>query len=137
MERLPPLVVANSLVAVATQREWMVLRAAVLCNHVHVVVTGWESEPGDLFADQSGGVKPRRSDGEAVRRILKGNTQAALSEAVGASRRWWTAGGSDQKRCGERSVEATIQYVADQPGKLAEVVENVAFLAGDDNERRD
>jgi len=36
-------IVAKSLVGVATKRKWMILRAAVMSNHVHVLVIGWES----------------------------------------------------------------------------------------------
>jgi hypothetical protein len=111
-------VVATSLLRVATEHGWMILRAAVMSNHVHVVVIGCPIK------------------GEAVRRILKGNTQADLSDSVGESRRWWTAGGSDRRRCGERSIRATIQYVADQPGKLAEVIENVVVIPTLNDERR-
>jgi REP element-mobilizing transposase RayT len=100
-------VVAASLVAVAEKREWIILRAAVMANHVHVVVLNCPL------------------DGPMVRRILKGNVQTRLSAAAGENRRWWTAGGSDRRRFGERPISETIRYVADQEGKLAEVVENV------------
>jgi REP element-mobilizing transposase RayT len=103
-------VVAHSLVRVAVERGWMVLRAAIMSNHVHVVVTGCPI------------------DGSAVRRILKGNTQADLSKSVGESRRWWTAGGSDRVREGAQSIESTVEYVACQAGVLAEVVENAVVI---------
>jgi REP element-mobilizing transposase RayT len=111
-------IVANSLVSVATKRDWMILRASVMSNHVHVVLTRCPI------------------DGPGVRRILKGNTQADLSAAIGERRRWWTAGGSDRRRSGVRSIDATTRYVADQPGKLAEVVENVVIVSLHDDERR-
>jgi hypothetical protein len=85
----------------------MILRAAVMANHVHVVVMNCPI------------------DGPAVRRILKGNVQQQLCAAIGESRRWWTAGGSDRRPCGVQSIDETIRYVANQEGKLADVVENV------------
>jgi REP element-mobilizing transposase RayT len=105
------LVVAQSLAGVSVQRGWMMLRASVMSNHVHALVIRCPLE------------------GAAVRRVLKGNCQAALSEAAGQSHRWWTAGGSDRKRSGDESIAATTRYIADQPGKLAEVIENVALAA--------
>ncbi|MFN0197315.1 MAG: hypothetical protein ACKVT0_11270 [Planctomycetaceae bacterium] len=110
------LVVADSLVRLAIERDWMILRAAIMANHVHVVVINCPI------------------DGPAVRRVIKGNTQADLSAAVGESRRWWTAGGSDRRRCGERSIGETVRYVANQQGKLAEVVENVVVIPANDND---
>jgi hypothetical protein len=62
-----------------------------------------------------------------------------LSKAAGENRRWFTAGGSDRKRSGERSINATIEYVANQKGKLAEVIENVVVVPakeGKSNARR-
>ncbi|MEX1042727.1 MAG: hypothetical protein WDZ51_18980 [Pirellulaceae bacterium] len=104
------MVVAKSLVELSEKREWMILRAAVMSNHVHVVLTECPI------------------DGPAVRRILKGVTQSDLSKSVGQSRRWWTTGGSDRMRRGERSILETIRYTAGQAGILAEVVENRVIL---------
>ena len=112
LTELDAIVVANSLVNVAVEGKWMILRAAVMANHVHVVVTDCPL------------------DGPVVRRILKGKVQAKLSEAVGTNRRWWTAGGSDRTRRGERSIDATVEYVANQQGKLAEVIENAVVVTG-------
>lgn len=111
------LVVATSLTEVSLARGWMILRAAVMTNHVHTVVSRCQM------------------DGAAVRRILKGNSQAALS-GEGLSQRWWTAGGSDRRRSGESSVTATIRYVADQPGKLAEIIENVVSVPDGESDWR-
>jgi REP element-mobilizing transposase RayT len=98
-------VAAEALVAAAAQRGWRILRGAIMANHMHMVVTDCPD------------------DGQAVRRILKGNSQAALSRHVGGIRRWWTAGGSNRYKHGEAAVEATVSYVADQSGRLAEIVE--------------
>jgi REP element-mobilizing transposase RayT len=98
-------VAAEALVSAAAGRGWFIVRAAVMANHAHVVVTGCPD------------------DGPAVRRILKGVSQTALSRAAGGSRRWWTAGGSDRYKHGATAVEEAVRYVADQAYKLAEVVD--------------
>ena len=100
--------VAQCLVKVAAREGWTIPRAAVMANHVHVVVQQC----------------PR--DGPSVRRLLKGNTQAALSELLGHSQRWWTAGGSDRYKKDLTAIEAAIQYVAKQEHKLAEIIDMVA-----------
>jgi len=112
------IVVAESLVKLSETREWMILRAAVMSNHVHVVLTKCPT------------------DGPAVRRILKGVTQSDLSKFVGESRRWWTAGGSDRLRQGEQSILETVRYTANQTGKLAEIVENRVVLKAGGNAGR-
>lgn len=113
------IVVAKSLVALSQKREWMILRAAVMSNHVHVVMSKCPT------------------DGAAVRRILKGVTQSDLNKSVGQPRRWWTAGGSDRLRQGEQSILETVRYTANQLGKLAEVVENRLLMEdGGDEPRR-
>ncbi|WP_437207054.1 hypothetical protein [Planctomicrobium sp. SH664] len=114
------IVVAKSLVHLSQKREWIVLRAAVMPNHVHVVLSNCPT------------------DGPAVRRILKGVTQSDLNKSAGQSRRWWTSGGSDRLRRGERSVLETIRYTANQSGKLAEVIENrVVWMDGRDTNKDD
>jgi REP element-mobilizing transposase RayT len=98
-------VAAESLVKAAAKRGWRIVRGALMANHIHVVIM--DCPP----------------DGEAVRRILKGNSQAALSEHAGGSRRWWTAGGSDRYKNDHEAIAAAVQYVAEQPGKLVEIID--------------
>ena len=98
-------VVAVTLVNAASQRNWRVLRAAVMWNHVHVVIMDCPD------------------DGPAVRRVLKGTTQAELSRQVDGPRRWWTTGGSDRYLHGESAIQSASDYVAGQHGILAEVVD--------------
>jgi hypothetical protein len=118
-------VAANSLVAAARLRSWRILRGALMVNHVHVVVA-------DCI-----------DDGPGVRRILKGNSQAALCEywretyhrdepggspspgGSTVSRRWWTSGGSNRYLHDEPSIEAAVRYVAEQEGMLVEIVDMV------------
>jgi hypothetical protein len=80
-----------------------------MANHVHVVVTSCPD------------------DGPAVRRVLKGVSQAALRRATGGQRRCWTAGGSDRYKHGGAAVDAALRYVGDQEGKLVEVVDMVVY----------
>jgi REP element-mobilizing transposase RayT len=70
--------VAASLCRAAQSRAWRILRGAIMANHVHVVLMDCPN------------------DGPAVRRILKGTSQADLTDHVGHTKRWWTAGGSDR-----------------------------------------
>jgi REP element-mobilizing transposase RayT len=99
---------AGELVKATRERHWRIPRAALMANHIHVLVMDCPD------------------DGPAVRRILKGVSQAALSRALGEPRRWWTQGGSDRYKHGAEAVEAAITYVANQEHKLAEIVDMVA-----------
>ena len=96
---------ARSLVEAARARSWRILRGALMSNHVHVVITDCPD------------------DGPAVRRVLKGNSQAALNAAAGRPRRWWTAGGSDRYKHDHAVIEAAVAYVASQRGVLAQIVD--------------
>jgi REP element-mobilizing transposase RayT len=100
-------VAARGLLDAASERTWCIRRAAVMANHVHVLVMDCPPE------------------GSAVRRILKGVSQAKLSDAHGKPKKWWTRGGSNRKRIGESAILATERYIANQSGILAEIVNNV------------
>jgi len=100
-------VVAQSIAEAAMSRAWRVRRGAVMATHVHVVLEG------------AGG------DGSAASRVVKGVSQAALSERWGASRRCWTRGGSERGLKGAAAVAAGIEYVADQEYVLAEIIDNI------------
>jgi REP element-mobilizing transposase RayT len=99
-------VAAEAMIQAVSERGWMILRGALMASHVHVVVT----ECPD--------------DGPAVRRVLKGVSQAALSKAAGQPRTWWTAKGSDRYKHGHAAVEAAIKYVAKQEHVLVHIVNN-------------
>jgi hypothetical protein len=58
-----------------------------------------------------------------VRRILKGTSQAILSDKAGENRRSWTRGGSDHYLHSEEAILAAIRYVAEQEYKLAEIID--------------
>jgi REP element-mobilizing transposase RayT len=99
------LVVAEALVDAAHARGWRIVRGAVMANHVHVLVMDCPD------------------DGQGVRRILKGCSQAKLSDHAGENRQWWTAKGSDRYKHDWPAIEAAEEYVARQPSILAEIVD--------------
>jgi REP element-mobilizing transposase RayT len=102
------LVVAVSLNQAAQARSWRILRGAIMANHIHVVLMDCPN------------------DGPAVRRILKGTSQAVLNDYVGHNQTWWTAGGSDRYKNDWPAIEAAVQYVADQPNMLAAIIDGRA-----------
>ena len=110
--------VAETLVEAASARGWRIIRAATMDNHTHVVITDCPD------------------DGPAVRRVLKGVTQAALSAQLGHPRRWWTEGGSDRYKHDHEAIEAAVGYVARQPGMLAGVDDMRPFVVEDDGSIR-
>jgi REP element-mobilizing transposase RayT len=107
-------VAAVALVKAAAERGWRILRGALMANHVHLVIQ--DCPP----------------DGPAVRRILKGCSQAALTQHAGQSHRWWTAGGSDRYKNDDAAIAAAVQYVADQEGKMVEIVDRDVRLVEDE-----
>jgi REP element-mobilizing transposase RayT len=88
---------AQALVEAARARTWRIWRGAVMANHVHVVITDCPD------------------DGPAVRRVLKGGSQAALSRAAGRRQRWWTAGGSDRYKHDHAAIEAALDTWRSNP----------------------
>ena len=99
------LIAAHALVKAARDRNWRIVRGALMCNHIHIVVMDCPD------------------DGPAVRRILKGNSHAALAEHTGRRQRWWTAGGSDRYKHDWQAIENAVNYGAQQPGILVEIVD--------------
>jgi REP element-mobilizing transposase RayT len=99
------LVAAQALVDAAGERGWHIVQGAIMANHVHVVVQNCPD------------------DGPAVRRILKGISQNALSRHVGKSQRWWTAGGSDRYKHDDAAICAAVNYVARQAYMLVRIVD--------------
>ncbi len=97
--------VAEEFVKASRERGWHVLRAAIMANHAHVVIADCPE------------------DGPAVRRVLKGTSQAALSRLVGEPRSWWTRGGSDRYKHDDEAIQNAVNYVARQRGILAEIVD--------------
>jgi REP element-mobilizing transposase RayT len=102
--------IAVNLVDAARKRGWRILRAALMRNHVHVVVTDCPD------------------DGPAVRRVLKGTSQAELTKHAGKAQKWFTEGGSDRYKHSHREMEAAVDYVANQLGKLVEIIDMEVFI---------
>ena len=65
------------------------------------------------------------TDATVVRRILKGNSQAALSTDQGSPCRWWTAGGSDRYKNDNLAVENAIRYIENQERILVTIRDNL------------
>ena len=104
-------VTAQAMLAAAVDREWIILRAAVMSNHVHAVVANCPD------------------DAPAVRRVLKGVSQARLNDHVGSPKSWWTRGGSDRYLHGEQAIAAAaVNYVAQQARMLAAIENNAIAL---------
>jgi REP element-mobilizing transposase RayT len=99
-------VTAQAMIAAAQERDWVILQGAIMANHVHVVVANCPN------------------NGPAVRRVLKGTSQAALSRFVGRLRKWWTTGGSDRYKNDAEAVARAIHYVANQEFMLVKIVNN-------------
>ena len=108
LSRDDAIVAAESIAEAAAKRGWRIVRGAVMASHVHVVVS-------------DGG-----TDSSAISRVLKGVSQARLSERAGASRRWWTTGGSERGLRGAQAIANGVDYVANQERILAEIVDNQA-----------
>ena len=88
----------------ATYRGWDLLAAAVMANHVHVVL-GVREDP----------------DPAALPGVLKAYASRALNEPMGraTSGTWWTQSGSRRRLPNEAAVVQAIRYVRAQRGALA------------------
>jgi REP element-mobilizing transposase RayT len=88
----------------AERRHWQLLAAAVMANHVHLVVgVPGDPDPADLLRD------------------FKSYASRRLTERHGPPRsgRWWTQSGSRRKLPDEAAVRAAIEYVRRQYRPLA------------------
>jgi REP element-mobilizing transposase RayT len=83
----------------ASYRGWLIAAAAVMANHVHVVV----GVPGD-------------PQPEHILRDLKSYASRALNRQFGrpASETWWTESGSKRKLKDEAAILGAVAYVRDQ-----------------------
>ena len=97
---------AQAMIDAVKERGWIILQGALMANHVHVVVCDCPD------------------DGPAIRRVLKGTSQAALSRLAGSPRKWWTTGGSDRYKHGMNAVRSAVVYVANQEFMLVKIVNN-------------
>jgi REP element-mobilizing transposase RayT len=88
----------------AAYRRWRLLAAAVMRNHVHLVVVADEAaKSADLL---------RTFKSYASRALNSEN-----SKPIGG--RWWTTSASRRSLPDERAVAAAVRYVREQPGALA------------------
>jgi REP element-mobilizing transposase RayT len=100
---------AESLVQATESRGWRIVRGAVMANHLHLLVVGCPN------------------DGSEVRRVLKGNSQAALSKLRGSPQRWWTAGGSDRYKNDEQAILNAMRYIENQDRVLVAIRSGAIF----------
>ena len=99
------LTTAEALKKAAQERNWFIIRAAIMANHIHTLTTNCPD------------------DGPAVRRIFKGVTSAELSDKAGRPGRWWTRGGSNRYLHDQSAINAVECYIREQQGILCEIVE--------------
>ena len=95
---------------VATHRGWLLLSAAVMANHVHLVV-GVVGDP----------------DPETLLRDFKAYASRALNRRwpKPAAGTWWTESGSKRKKADDAAARGAVEYVRDQPNPLAVWVDDV------------
>ncbi|QDT17992.1 transposase [Alienimonas californiensis] len=102
----------NQFAETAGVRGWRCLAAAVMADHVHLLI-GVNGDPAP----------------DAILRDFKAYGSRALNRRLGA-RRWWSDGGSTRRKTTSEAVLAAARYVRDQPLPLgvrlaAEVAEAV------------
>jgi REP element-mobilizing transposase RayT len=104
------LVVAQQLVDATESRHWLISQAAIMKNHTHVMMMQCPE------------------DGSAVRRILKGTTQAALSKQAGTPNRWWTQGGSNRYKYDQLAIDNANRYIKNQDGILVGIENGLIYI---------
>ncbi len=95
------LVTAEQFRETAIYRGWSLLAAAVMRNHVHLVV----GVPGD-------------PEPETLLRDFKSYASRKLNEVFGRRDRWWTQSGSKRKLPDITAVNAAARYVKNQEHSL-------------------
>ncbi|MEX0715812.1 MAG: hypothetical protein WD066_04460 [Planctomycetaceae bacterium] len=105
LDRESAAVAAKAIVEACRERGWRIRRAALMANHAHVLIEDCGTDAGP------------------VRRILKGVSQAKLSDHAGINRRWFTRGGSDRRKRGANAIATAMRYVENQKGFLVRVAE--------------
>ena len=104
--------VMESFQETAKLQGWWLGAAAVMANHVHLVVTvDGDPEPGTLVLR------------------LKNYASRSLNQAFGRQD-WWTARGSTRKLDSLESINAAMRYVIEQPGALKVYQSDNPGLAG-------
>lgn len=96
--------VLMQLIETAAYRHWRLLAAAVMRNHVHLVVVADDAaKSADLL---------RTFKSYASRALNVDNSEPICG-------RWWTTSASRRTLPDERAVAAAVRYVREQPGALA------------------
>ncbi len=91
-------IVRDAIVALCTEKDWMLLALHVRTNHVHSVISA-QREPGRLMSD------------------LKARASRELNRfGTDANAKHWTRHGSTRHLFDERSVAAAVAYTLDEQG---------------------
>ena len=93
-------IVAECVIETAKSNLWQCSRGAIMSNHVHFLLMEVPTDPSP------------------TRRMLKGVSQARLTQETGQSRRWWTTGGSDRFKNDWEAIEAAQNYIMEQERPL-------------------
>jgi REP element-mobilizing transposase RayT len=100
LTRAQAVVVLQALQETARHRSCVLLAAAVMANHVHIVVgVNGDPDPARLLADFKA---------YATRRLNQFER-----------RTWWTESGSRRKLSDESAIRAAVRYVLRQPACMA------------------
>ncbi|MBN2562587.1 MAG: transposase [Phycisphaerae bacterium] len=121
---------AEAFCEVGARSGYELIRASVMSDHVHVLVSAHPDGKNEIFR--------RLKNVSAVRltqrygrpqpmtpRPRLGGTSVVSGGAVNEGGRWWTKGGSQRENWDEAAVAAAVEYVAGQEHKLAEVIDGV------------
>lgn len=77
-------------------KNWALHALAVQSNHVHVVLTVYESSPDDVM------------------KRLKAYASRAMNAELGRRKRWWTRHGSTRYLTTPQSMQRAVEYVENQ-----------------------
>jgi REP element-mobilizing transposase RayT len=97
------LAAAEAIRDAAQKRNWSIIRAAIMANHIHTLTTACPD------------------DGPMAMRIFKGVSSTTLSDLVGHPGRWWTRGGSCRYLHSEKAITAVSKYIRNQQKILCEI----------------
>ena len=99
------LIAAEALIEAAAHRQWQLIGAAIMDNHIHTLTTHCPD------------------DGPAALRIFKGVAAARLSRAAGRPMRWWTQRGSTRYLHDQSAIDAVARYIHQQHAILCEIAD--------------
>jgi REP element-mobilizing transposase RayT len=126
---------ATALCEAAEHAGYELLRAAVMADHVHVLVAAHPDGKREMLrrlknvaavrlTQQFGRPAPRGCPSSAGNPSAKAEgSRIAAEGSRGEGGRWWTRLGSLREKWDEGSAAAAMEYIVQQTGKLAEVVD--------------